>query len=127
MQNQCFIPNIVYQADFSNNLDNEKRVYLGVSETPFKERYGNHVRDSKHERYSNPTELLKYVWELKRNNKVPIIIWKIARKIYGNPKDNFSRLCLTEKLLIIKFQNQDILLITVYFSLLANADMKINY
>ena len=107
-------------------MDNEKRVYLGVSETPFKKRYGNHVRDSKHERYSNPTELSKYVWELKRNNKVPIIIWKIARKIYGNPKDNFSRLCLPEKLLIIKFQNQDILLISV-LSLLANADMKINY
>ena len=73
-------------------MDNEKRVYLGVSETPFKERYGNHVRDSKHERYSNPTELSKYVWELKRNNKVPIITWKIARKVYGNPKHNFCRL-----------------------------------
>ena len=52
----------------------------------------------------------KYVWELKRNNKVPIITWKIARKVYGNPKNNFCRLCLIEKILIIKFPNQDILL-----------------
>ena len=37
LQNQCLTPNIVYQADVSNNLDNEKKVYLGVSETPFKE------------------------------------------------------------------------------------------
>ena len=101
LQNQCLTPNIFYQADVSNNLDNEKKVYLGVSETPFKERFSNHVRDSKHERYSNTTELSKYAWELKRNKKVPIITWKIARKVYGNPKHNFYRLCLIEKLLII--------------------------
>ena len=35
---------------------------------------------------------------------------KIARKVYGNPKNNFCRLCLKEKLLIIKFPNQNILL-----------------
>ena len=83
---------------------------LGVSETPFKERYSDHVKDSKHERYSNATELSKYVWELKRNNKVPIIGWKIGRNLYGNPKYNFYRLCLLENLLIIKFLNQYILL-----------------
>ena len=55
LQNQCLTPKIVYQADVSNNEDNEKRVYLGVSEIPFKERHTNHVRDSKHERYSNAT------------------------------------------------------------------------
>ena len=36
-QNQCLTPNIVYQADVSNNVNNKKSVYLGVSETPFKE------------------------------------------------------------------------------------------
>ena len=91
LQNQCLTPNIVYQADVSNNLDNEKWVYLGVSETPFKERFSNHIRDSKHEIYSNAAELSKYVWELKPNNKVSINTWKIARKVYGNPKHNFCR------------------------------------
>ena len=108
-QNQCLTPNIVYQADVSNNLDNEKRVYLGVSETPLKGRYCNHIRNSKHERYSNATELSKNVWELKRNNKVPIITCKIARKV-RNHKHNFCRLSLIEKLLITKFPNQDILI-----------------
>ena len=73
LQNHCLTPNIIYQANVSDNGDNEKRVYLGVSETPFKVRYSNHVRGSKHERYSNATELSKHVLELKRNNKVPII------------------------------------------------------
>ena len=110
MQNQCLTLDTDYQADVSNNVDNERRAYLGVSETLFKERYSNHARESKHEIYSNATELSKYVWELKRNNKVPIITWKIERKYYRNPKHSFCRLCLTEKLLIIKFPNQDVLL-----------------
>ena len=59
LQNQCLTLNIVYQANVSDNLDNEKMVSSGESETPFKERYGNHVRDSKYERYSNATELSK--------------------------------------------------------------------
>ena len=96
LQNQYLTPNIVYQVDVSSKLDNEKRVYLGASETPFKERYGNHVRDSKYERYSNAAELTKYVWELKRNNKAPIITWKIARKSYENIKYNLCRLCLID-------------------------------
>ena len=50
LQIQCFTPNIVYQSDVSKNVDKEKRVHLGVSETLFKERYSNHVRNSKHER-----------------------------------------------------------------------------
>ena len=45
-----------------------------------------------------------------QNNKVPIKTCKIARKVYGNPKHNFCRLCLKEKLLINKFPNQNILL-----------------
>ena len=57
LQNQCLTPNIVYQADIYNNVDNKKRVYLGVSETPFKERYSNHIRNGKYESYCNTTEL----------------------------------------------------------------------
>ena len=51
------------------------------------------------------------MWDLKRNNKEPHITWIIVYKVYGNPKRNFFRLCIKEKLLlIILFPNQDILL-----------------
>ena len=33
----------------SNNVDDERRVDLGLSETPFKDRYCNHVRDFNNE------------------------------------------------------------------------------
>ena len=99
----------MYQTDVSNDVDNKKSVYLEIPEAPFKEKCSNHVRDGKHERYCNTTEVSKYAWELKRDDKVPIITWKIARKVYGNPKHKLWRLFLLEKLLIINFPNQDIL------------------
>ena len=46
----------------------------------------------------------------KRDNKEPRITWTIVCKVYCNPKWNFCRLYLKEKLVIIKFPNQDILL-----------------
>ena len=55
-------------------MDSNKWVCLEVSETTFKERHINHIRDGKHERYSRTFELTKYVWDLKQN-KVPIITW----------------------------------------------------
>ena len=72
MQKKCLTPNIVYQADITNNVDDERRVYLGLSETPFKDKYRDHVRDFNNEIRYNKTEFSKYVWDLKRNNKEPL-------------------------------------------------------
>ena len=67
LQNKYLTPNIVYQADITNDVDEERRVYLGLSETPFKDRYRNHVRGLNNETHYNKTELSKYVRDLKRN------------------------------------------------------------
>ena len=61
----------VYQADIINSVDDKRRVYVGLSELPFKDRYRNHVRDFNNEIHCNKTELSKYVWDLKRNSKEP--------------------------------------------------------
>ena len=45
----------------------------GLSETPFKDRFRNHVRDFNNEIHYNKTEIFKYVWDLKRNSKEPHI------------------------------------------------------
>ena len=94
LQNKCLIPSFVYQADITNNVDDEKRVYLGLYETPFKDRYPNHVRDFNNKIHYNKTELSKCLWDLKRNDKEPYITWKIVCKVYGKPNRNFCRLCL---------------------------------
>ena len=100
-ENQCLIPQIVYCAEVSNNKDNETKFYYGLTETSFKERYGNHKRSFRHERYKNDTELSKYIWDLTSAHKVPTIKWSIVRKIHGNTKSDFCKLCLTEKYFIL--------------------------
>ena len=75
LQNKCLTPNIVYLAEITNNVDDERRVYLGLSGPLFKDRICNHVRDFNNEIHYNKTELSKYVWDLKRNNKEPHITW----------------------------------------------------
>ena len=72
LQNKCLTPNIVYQAEVTNNVDNERRVNLGLSQIPFKDRYRNNVGDFNNEIHYK-TELSKYVRDLKRNNKAPHI------------------------------------------------------
>ena len=44
LQNKYRAPNIVYQAGITDNVDDERRGYLGLSETPFKGSYRNHLR-----------------------------------------------------------------------------------
>ena len=45
LDNKCLTPKIVYQADVRNDTNDEKKFYLGVSETPFKDRFRNHKKE----------------------------------------------------------------------------------
>lgn len=80
-----------------------------ISEAPFKDN-GNHIKERKHKWYCNATELSKNECGLKRKSKIALINWIIVCKYYENRKRSFCRLCLKEKLLVIKFLNQDKLL-----------------
>ena len=80
----------------------KKKFYLGVTETPFKERFGNHTRDFKHPKYRNSTELSKYVWELKDAHISPVIEWSIVTKVLSKAQLNVCKLCLSEKFYIMK-------------------------
>ena len=41
IDNKCLASQLIYQADVTNNFDGEYEYYLGLTETTFKERYGN--------------------------------------------------------------------------------------
>ena len=99
MENQCLTPQIVYRADVSRNKDNETKLYYGQRYTSFKERYGNHKRSFRHERYKNDTELSIYIWDLTSAHKLPTIKWSIVRKIHGNTKSVFCKICLLRSIL----------------------------
>ena len=43
LQHKCFTPRIVNQATVTNNKDDVERIYYGLCETAFKEKYRNHT------------------------------------------------------------------------------------
>ena len=55
----------------------------------------------------NSTELSKYVWSLRENNKIPPIKWKIVKIVYSKATSSFCKLCLTEKLFILNALGDD--------------------
>ena len=87
--NQCLTPKVIYKATVVNNSDDEKQVYFGASDTPFKEKYCNHTRDFNHKHYSKWIQLSKYIWQLKINLKNPSREWQIVRKVICDAKSKY--------------------------------------
>ena len=57
----------------------------------------------KHKEKKNKTELSTYIWQLKNENKLFKIEWKIIKKVKSYQKGSKNcNLCLAEKLLILK-------------------------
>ena len=110
LNGECLTWKIIYRADVSNDKNSNKKFYFGLADTPFKERYRNHTKDFKHEKYENCTELVKYIWQSKRGNINFSIKYSIVSKVSGNPSSIICPLCIAEKLWIIKFlKNKDLL------------------
>ena len=97
LDNKCKTTKIIYRAD----VDNEIKFYYGLTETSFKERYGNHKKSFKYEKYKYETELSKYIWDLHEQNKSFSIVWSIAKVIHGKIRSDFCKLCLTKKYFIL--------------------------
>ena len=110
LDSKCLTPNIVYQADIRNDSNDEKKFYLGVSETHFKEGFRNHKKEFTHKKYRNSTELSKYTWQLNDANITSIVTWKVVTKVFSETKINFCILCLREKVFIINSLNHNQLL-----------------
>ena len=104
--------NIVYEAQITNNTNDDQKRYPGASETPFKERFNNHKRDFKHKMYEKCTELSKIVWSLQSQGIIPNIKWRIVKKVNSLVSSNYSKLCLTEKFCIIESRDDKTLLNT---------------
>ena len=72
LNGECLTPKIIYRAEVSNDKNSEKKFYFGLVDTLFKERYRNHTRDFKHEKYENCTKLAKYIWQKHSNSDFSI-------------------------------------------------------
>ena len=100
LDNKCLTSSVIYNAQVTTN--NATKNYIGLTEGTFKQRFSQHKATFKHRKYTNNTELSKYIWKLRDNNQDFNIKWTIIRR--ARPYNNISKrcdLCLTEKLMII--------------------------
>ena len=93
--------NVIYGSDVQNDANDEKKFYLGVNQTPFKEHFRNPNNKCTNKKCENTTELLKCTWQLMDTNITPLVTWKVVVKVFSETKFNFCILCLTEKVIII--------------------------
>ena len=105
LDNKCLTPKVVYKAEITNEVNQEKKIYIGLTETTFKECYRNHVKSFKNKKYSKDTELSKYIWSLKDKKKTPTLKWSVMKSIKSSLRSSTCPLCLTEKLFIINHFN----------------------
>ena len=54
--------------DKESNTNSTKH-YIGMTTSTLKERYRNHIKSFKNKKYSNDTELSKYICKLKDNKQ----------------------------------------------------------
>ena len=110
LNGHCLTNKIVYKATVETDGTRAPKIYIGSTETSFKQRYANHLMSFRHEKYRNQTELSKYIWDLKREGKIFRVSWDILRKApaYSNLSKRCD-LCLTEKLMIISADKSTLL------------------
>ena len=98
--NDCEARNIVYQA----LVESEGRTYnyFGLTSRTFKERYGEHKSDIKHEKGEKEgTALSSKIWQLKKTNKEYSIKWAIVDRPFPyHAGARFCDLCSSERMYI---------------------------
>ena len=102
LENSCLTPNIIYKETVENNVDDEKRFYICITEHSFKKRFSNHKKSFNLKKYEKETELSKYILKLKEDGKSPSIKWSIVKRVNSTPNKSFCKLYIIEKLCIIK-------------------------
>ena len=74
----------IYVANVWNVANIDKKIYDGLADTPFKERYRSLRSNLKHQKYENITKLVKYIWQLKCSNVKFTIKYLMATKVHRN-------------------------------------------
>lgn len=111
LDGECTTTNLIYEAKISSTENNcPEKIYVGISEPPFKTRFRNHNRDFNNEDYAKTTELSKEVWEIKKKGFEPVIKWRTIKQLPAyNPETKKCLLCLGEKIEILNREGENLL------------------
>lgn len=107
LNGKCLSKSIVYKAEVKSG--NIVKQYIGLAGNTFKERFNNHTKSIRLEKYKKETELSKYVWDLKDKGKEYEIKYKIVcQSNTATRKSGICNLCLDEKfyILFVKQENK---------------------
>ena len=104
----CLQTSILYKARITTTDNNETKTYIGITGNNFKTRYRNHCK-SLNKKYLNETKLSKHICNLKDNKCKYTTAWDIIKEIPCKAGSRKCRLCLEEKLFILKRQGKNIL------------------
>ena len=84
MNGKCQVQNVVYKCTVSATPNFPKRVYLGVAEGDWKQRFYNHKKSIKNKSYKNDTTISSYLWDFKEKHKVfPTLTWSVVKSVPG--------------------------------------------
>ena len=111
LNGDCLENNIVYEGTINCNKPNYKeKIYFGIAETSFKQRFSNHLKSFNIKKYRKETELSKEFWNIKESGFVPQIKWRIRRNVCAyNLENKQCQLCLNEKLEIALYEGDNLL------------------
>jgi len=100
LKGKCLTQSIIYKAKISTN--NVTSTYIGLTSNTFKERFLNHTKSFNLKKYETSTNLSKYIWKLKSEDKPCNIYWSIEASAPAyNPSSKNCRLCTMEKTIIM--------------------------
>ena len=101
----------IYQATLTSNQDTyQLKIYYGITDTKFKQRYANHVKSFRHDKHLSNIELSNELWSIKTNQYTPNVVWEILRKHEPcNPKTKKCSLYLNEILRIAGYKGHNLL------------------
>ena len=111
MPGECTTPNLLYEGTITSDLPNYgEKIYKGISEPPFKNRFGNHKKSFNNAKYKTETCLSKEVWNIKSLGGTYNITWRPIRQHPGfNPSNGKCGLCRSEKLEILEHTGTNLL------------------
>ena len=106
LRGKCCTKTVIYRADI--NVGENRKNYIGCTEGEFKTRYNGHTCSFRDKTKRSSTTLSSLVWEKGLNPKPPAK-WSIIKKVNKyTPGSRNCDLCLTEKLYILKADQNNI-------------------
>ena len=110
LENKYLTPRVIHESPYYHylqtifiSLNTSRKFYIGLCDTPFKERYNNHKHDFRTKCYEKSTEFSKYIWSLEKSGIEFTMRWKILSHVKEMTKLGYCSLCLTKELWLLRY------------------------